>query len=161
MAGHLHLAIYDGEHCKQIYMKLVEKGGHIDFQDVDGNTPLHLAVEIENPKTVQNLLGAGTSIVIENYDLKLPYSIDIQHPKNKNTKEIVNMLKESMAAFVSRFPSPLIVRTALPSFSRPTLYLFSTPLIGYSAHRLIYFNPDGQLELHRNYIQPHPQPQPK
>ena len=167
----LHLAIYDGEHCEQIYMKLLEKGAHIDSQDADGNTPLHLAVEIENPKTVQNLLGAGASIVIENYDLKSPYGIGIQHPKNENAKEIANMLEESMAAFVSRFPSPPIVRTAptsplsnlppLPSFSRLASHLFSTPSMGYSTHPPTYFNLDRQLELHRNYMQPHPQPQPK
>ena len=162
----LHLAISDGEHCEQVYMKLLEKGAHIDSQDADGRTPLHIAVEIENPKTVQNLLGAGASIVIENYDLKSPYGIGIQHPKNENAKEIANMLEESMAAFVSRFPSPPIVRTSppsplsnlppLPSFSWPASHLFSTPSMGYSAYPPTYFNPDGQLELHGNYMQPQP-----
>ena len=148
----LHLAVHDGEHCEQIYMKLLEKGAHIDSQDTDGNTPLHLAVETENPKTVQNLLGAGASIVIENHDLKSPYGIGIQHPKNKNAKEIASMLEESMAAFVSRFPSPPIVHTAppsplsnlppLPSFSRPASHHFSMPSMGYSTRPPAYFGPD-------------------
>lgn len=63
----LHVAVASPEVDYDIVADIIDAGAAVNAQDVDGNTPLHIAISHGNERIVLTLLSAGASGFIENY----------------------------------------------------------------------------------------------
>ncbi len=66
---------------RKVAILLCNEGADPNLQDIDGNTPLHLAARQRHSRTVDVLLSAGADPLIRNNDDKTPRDVAIGHPK--------------------------------------------------------------------------------
>ena len=72
----LHMALEDDKNS-QIPLHLIQAGANVNTEDVNGNTPLHYAVEIKSIEIVKAIIKAGADLEAENNTRSTPLMIAI------------------------------------------------------------------------------------
>jgi len=88
--SHLRTPFFIGKDIR-ILNHLLGLGAMIDPQDIRGNTPLHEAVDFDNPQMVKFLLDAGADSNVQNEEGKSPYQMALA----KNRRAIISMIEKS------------------------------------------------------------------
>ncbi|KAF5617254.1 hypothetical protein F25303_13333 [Fusarium sp. NRRL 25303] len=81
LATALHSKIMDIE-CKPvvpILYKLLEAGAEVNTKDINGNSPLHTACEVQIQNVIEELIRKGADLEILNHDGKIPRRTFLDH----------------------------------------------------------------------------------
>jgi hypothetical protein len=76
---------------------LLNKGAELNFQDKDGDTPMHLAVTITNMEIIKLLLAHGAYIDQPNYDGETPVALALK----RNRPDIAKILKQKSMSYIA------------------------------------------------------------
>ncbi|HRN77793.1 MAG TPA: ankyrin repeat domain-containing protein [Candidatus Dependentiae bacterium] len=82
---------HNAENIMEEIVHLIELGGNPDFQDNNGNTPLHIACGNNRIAMVQTLIQCGASTHIKNKSDNTP----LDSAKNAESIEIIHFLEQT------------------------------------------------------------------
>ena len=134
----LHLAAQQDAYLTQ---KVISHGVHPDESNVEGETPLMLAVMVENIETAKVLIKQGADVNAINDNAETPLHYAARHNKNNSITQLLLRREGNIEAMNNSGMTALYI-SALQGNDAVCRYLLEA---GANVHA---FNPDGWTALH-------------